>query len=633
MERTKLPMLEADIVSKVNTQYDESIELTRNKRAIMERRKKLYLWIKDQEDKSYVRLVYATVDTLQALEANDIRSVAFSGRKFGMEQYANNINNKAKFDWEQMKCFKKKQVVRQDKFMTWAWLEVMDCWDKTLTCPIYKVISPMVRCPDWFADVNNWPRYQWFEFQALRSELEDDERYFNKDQMLSSEQMAELTRRDAESTGNQRAVNLTPITISGNDIIDLYYHYFMVKWKPYLAVLSNERSVLVRFEEIPAMTDIEKEDPSKIGFPVIVRNRRPLRYDPFGLCVSDLLEDKESMIQLFTNLAIIKAQHEAYGDMFMFDPDKIDINNLTIPTMWTKYIPVTWMWEQQYPVMQEVARAFNKPDQYNIVDIIQQQWQMAIGMDNQTLWVAAADNITATENQRVQANANLRILLWIKNDNEAEKEFWTRWYKYNLYYFEDSKEKRFKLNDSVWEVYYSVKKKDFMWITDIDVEIKAQSEIDAEMEKQKVWFTAVADYVLNNPNSTQSGKNFALRELLKVNRIPQEKINMMVKPTLEEIRAVEDLEDLNNNEDVWPIEDLNEDHRTYIIIYDRAFDTDAKWRAISKRRMAIEMSWQNTQVLWETGGNGAMKNMAVNNMLQQDNKTQNQTQSLQTIGR
>jgi ribonuclease HII len=97
-----LPIPEADVVAKVKAEYDESKALTDSKREIFKRREKLYLGIKDQDNKLYVRLVYATVDSLSALEASDERSVIFAGRKIGMDDYANNINNKAKFDFEQM---------------------------------------------------------------------------------------------------------------------------------------------------------------------------------------------------------------------------------------------------------------------------------------------------------------------------------------------------------------------------------------------------------------------------------------------------------------------------------------------------------------------------------------------------
>ena len=61
-------------------------------------------------------------------------------------------------------------------------------------------------------------------------------------------------------------------------------------------------------------------------------------------------------------------------------------------------------------------------------------------------------------------------------------------------------------------------------------------------------------------------------------------------PSLEELNAMSDLELLNNNEEPKPIENLQEDHRTYIIIYQRAKDTEAKFRAIQKRMEAIRMS-------------------------------------------
>lgn len=628
----KLPMTESEIVAKVKAEYDESKAFTDSKREVIKRREKLYLGTKDQEDKLYVRLVYSTIDTLSALEASDERSVIFAGRKIGMDDYADNINNKAKFDYEQMNCFSKKYQVRWDKYMTWVGIEVMDSWDNTLDVPTYKVISAAVRCPDWFADVNTWPRYHWFEFTALRMDIEDDERYFNIDQTFTKDQVWELEKKELDAIHNQRSL-ASPITTSSNDLLDLYYHYTTIKWVKYLAVLSTDKSVLVRFEEIPAMTDIEKKDKSKIEFPVIVRHFRPLRWDPYGISVPDLLEDKESMIQLFHNLRRIKTEHQALWDLFMFDPDKVDISSVQIPDIWPKYLPVTWMGSQQYPVFSEVPKWQSKQDEYNIVPDIQSHASLAVGMDSQTMWLTGDRSITATENQRVQANANLRLMLWIRFDNEAEKKFWLRWYKYNIYFF--NKEKFFRLNDSVWEVFYSVKKKDFKGITDIDVEIKSKAECDTMKEKEKLWFMALADIILSSTSSTEASKNFALREMLRLNDIPKEKVNMMIKPTMEELNATDDLALLNNNELPWKIRDMKEDHRTYIMIYNRAFETDAKWSAIQKRMQALKLSWQDKELpTWATGQSWsmwAMGNMITNDMMQQSNKTQNGATSLQDI--
>jgi len=68
-------------------------------------------------------------------------------------------------------------------------------------------------------------------------------------------------------------------------------------------ILAVEKLVAVRAEE--------KQDSNKIPFPVIIRHYSPLRGDPYGISIPDILEDKQRMQQLFMNLNRIKAEHEA----------------------------------------------------------------------------------------------------------------------------------------------------------------------------------------------------------------------------------------------------------------------------------------------------------------------------------
>ena len=61
----------------------------------------------------------------------------------------------------------------------------------------------------------------------------------------------------------------------------------------------------------------------------------------------------------------------------------------------------------------------------------------------------------------------------------------------------------------------------------------------------------------------------------------------MVPETAEEIEAKMQLELLNRNQDLQPVEDImNEDHDAYICIYRQAMDTPAKAKAIQNRLMA-----------------------------------------------
>lgn len=611
-----------EIIKQIQDQYNESIQFTRLKREIFKRRDKLNVGIKDQQDKVYVRLVYATVDTLNALEYSDERSVIFNGRQVGTQDYADNVNNVAKYDYEQMGCEMKKLQVRHDKYMRGVGIEVMDKWDSLLHNPEYKVIDPMVYCPDWFGNVNTWPRYHWFEFQAIRADLEADENYFDIDDCMTTDQLNTLAAETQDNIRTERGLNNVVQTYK-SDILNIYYHYFKLWNRPYLAVLWNDKTKLIRFEQLPAITDIEKKDPSKIPFPIVLRHYRPVRYDPFGISVPDLLEDKEAMQQLFINLSRIKAEHEALWDLFLFDPDKVDVNNLTIPTIWPKYIPVTWMASIQggAVAMQEVPKWQIKNDAQMMPDIIRNEGMLWIGMDNQTLWVQWQSNITATENQRVQGNANLRLMLGIKLDNYAEKQFWGLWYRFYLYYFNTGKVKNFALNDSIGRVYYSIKKSDFGWLTDIDIEIKSKTDVEAQKEKEKVGFMAVVMNTLANPNLKQSQRAFLERELYRLNWVPEEKINLYVAMPDEERNAKEHLALLNNNEMPPKISNLDEDHWAYIVIYDRALNTDAKWKAIERRKLAMQMSWQTSPTpLPQQEGNQAMGNMMTNNMLQQSNK-------------
>lgn len=90
--------------------------------------------------------------------------------------------------------------------------------------------------------------------------------------------------------------------------------------------------MLIRVQEIEAQTEEEKKNPDLIPFPVVTRNWVYCDYDPWGISLCDMLEDKQSMVQLFLNLNRIKAEHEAWGDIFMYDPNIIeDISQLKTP--------------------------------------------------------------------------------------------------------------------------------------------------------------------------------------------------------------------------------------------------------------------------------------------------------------
>lgn len=155
-------------------------------------------------------------------------------------------------------------------------------------------------------------RYYSFEMQVSRSELRQDDECNEEviDRLLTTDQADSLLKQQQDAVYDNRELS-RPIEISESDILQIDYHYTKFNNRRYLVVTGNDMSELIKIWEVPAITDVEKKDPSKIACPVIERCWRPHPVDPFHISIPDLLEDKQQMMQLFMNLNKIKAEHEA----------------------------------------------------------------------------------------------------------------------------------------------------------------------------------------------------------------------------------------------------------------------------------------------------------------------------------
>lgn len=610
--KVEYPKQPDEIVNQVLTEYQNSYDFTTSKRELFQARQKLYMWIKDQQNKIYIRLIFSVIDTLKALYNQDKPVVSFSWRQLWDNELAENINNLARFDYQEMWCEMKKDFIQQHRLFYWVWIEVFDWYDNDTKTPCYKVVNPMCRIPDINYDINYWPRYHWFELQACKSELRKEDWFFNIDELSEWENPSWLNYDKRTAVQYERLLN----NDTNSWMLEIYYHYTIIEWKKYLIVLWNNKSTIIKFEEVKPVTKAEIKNCSKVDFPIIVRNYRYLEDDPYWISIPDLLEDKQSMIQLFYNLNRITAEHNAYWDMFMVDDKVIDIKQLQIPTLWPKYIKANLTLNPN-PI-RAVEKSRVQQSTYDMPWILKQQSSLDVWLDDRSLWVQWDSNITATENQRVQKNANLKLIYWAKLDWIAEKQFWKLWYRFYIEHFRDWSTKSFKLNNKIWSDYFNLKREDFITKENIDLEVITESELEEKKNKERMWLMATINYVLQNPESSKYSKATALRQLAILNWTPREYADIWYPPSIEELRAMWDVELLNNNEEPKEIKDLNEDHWTYIIIYQRAVDTEAKFNAIEKRKQAIMMKG-NTVMQPMNVSNGTVTNQVTNNMLQQDN--------------
>lgn len=641
---------EEQVISQILSEYNASKDFVNTKRNLFRAREDLYMDNTNQENKVYVRLVFSTEQTLKALYAQNDIEVQFVGRRIGTEDAAQNRQNLAKFDYEEMDLWAKKDQVHDDKFHYGVGIEVTDGWDSVRKCPKVIVVDPRCWIPDIYADVNRWFAYHWFELSMSKSDFRPNAGYFNINETKSDAEMLiekEVKRLvqdglSPEQARNRIAQNETRSLGNGADvsgenaIYSIYRHMTSFGGKKYIVELANNMSLIIRCQEIKAVREEEKKDPTLIPYPVVVRNRIEKRGDPFGVSVPDILEDKQRMMQLFLNLNRIKAEHEAWGDIFFYDPNVVkNIDSLKIPaTNWPRYVKADLRAGEP---MKEAPRSQIKQDAYNMPSILQSQGQSDIGLDERTMWSSPDSSLSATENQRVQKNANLRLLLGMKVNNRAEKKFrdilWLRLYQQ---YFKRNDKKNIYINSGVGMKPIIIQQKDFSTSNDIDIKTISKSEAEEDNNIKLARTMPLINFVLARPWSKYS-KDAILRDVLWWSGLEKERINVYVDPTAEEIQAREDLELINRNEDPKPCTNPEEDHRTYVVIYNSAQDTPAKRKALDQRMKLYMLSGQaaqSTEQMRWLGNNDNLSNtqaQLTSNSLNQKSNPVNDAASLQSL--
>lgn len=599
------------LLEQVRNEYQSSISATQSKREFFMMNKKLYLNNENQDKKILSKYIWATVQTLRSLQTSDRSIVEFSWRQIGDETYTHNLNKVAKFDYEEMGLPAKRLQAYEDKYLYGCSIEAFIGRDNDLNVPITTVIDPMVWVPDINPDPISWPRFHWFEFVASKNSLSPQAHYnqWALAKIVETQRKWALDRAVNEWARHRDINNY----YDNNPWLQIYHHYTTFNGKKYHVTTDMDFTQVIRCVSLKSRNKREENDNRHIPFPVVVRNWIPLRYDPWGVNIFDILADKQMTMQLFDNLARIKAEYEALWDIFLVDPEAVpDLSALRKPSTWPKFIPGKSWW------ITPVPKGAVASDVWQLRDRIQQNATLDIGLDERSMGVSPASNMTATENQRVQSNANLRILLWMKADVEAEKQFWRLWYRYYTLYFNENKKKLFMLTNDLWDDYFTLRKSDFVGQNNVDVKVVLSSELEEEREKKKLWFMALYGSMIQDQSLSWASMQYIKRKSLELNGISKDEAKRIYPHTAEEEQALIDIQMLNRDQELPPIENIEEDHLTYIMIYDQAKDTPAKQKAILARKQAYILSQQSATAGVPQERSSPMGNSIINQMMQRD---------------
>jgi len=613
-----------EIIKQVNNEYNLSIDTVRQKREVFRERYKLYNDQNKDTNKISINLIYATMQAILWTTYEDEITVEFLGRTQADMESTVMWNALAKFDQEEMWLDIIYHKLQKNRALTWVWIRTINQWNERTQTPTCSVIDTLTWIPDpmWSYNAQNF-RWHWFELQTTKYNLKNNNNYFNVDNIQS--QVEEETQRTNTEQKDNAWLNFQEEKLDtwDNSLCNIYHHYTTLNWKKYWIALANNRSVLIWMIELPAVLDVEKEDPSLIPFPIVLNYYDPQEWNPYWNSMVDLLEDKQRAQSKYANLMMQKATREALWNNILYDknliPNRID---LTRPTQWPKLIWIDW---SKWPInwaMAEIQTASVPASSFNMFDFIQQNAFVASWLDSRSLWVAVDRNITATEAQQIQANANLRSILLNKVNFRWEKSFWELWYREYKWNFK--KEKYIRIKEWLWMKAINIKQDKFDTKIDPDIVIKSKANVLVKKRQEAANLMALLPLIQQNPNIPEISKLIYLRTILINNWISQETVEIYVPNTVDEVKAKEEVHLLNENELREPlIWSLEEDHLSYIIIYQQALNTNAKWTAIQARREAYKQSWQakrqNMMAWWEEMSNMAW-NQLMSNAISNNNK-------------
>lgn len=617
-----LPTFEDDILSHVQKEVLYGLETIKEKRNIFRRRLKSYIEPNKGDDKIGINTLYATMQLHLALSTSDELTVQFKPRGIGDEEYAENINSLAAFDRDEMGLDQIEHQHHWDRGFFGFSARVLDGWNEDTNTPVFTIKDPMGWIPDPLGNHVDPFRFHYFEELMPRS-LMTSEYGFDEAAVDSIEaEKGELT--DEQKTTRSEFYNKQGISEQDDDTDNGMYPvingYTEKGGKLFLVTISRDGLTLLRKQEIK---------PGKKGkayFPVVISYFSPLRGDPTGVSICDLVEDKQRAESILANLRLIDAKFNTLGQTFVYDGRAIkNRNDLTAPTTNPKWIAINPdSGVSPANAIYPVPRTSIMADSFNVSQELRQQIQQDTGISAQSLGVSGDKSMTLGESQQIQANANVRLGLSIRVASWSEKKFWGMWF--DAYRENFSGSKFIRVVTTYGTNVVEIRPKDLECATDPDIYVQFKSQANALNEKEKAAFMANLSLILGNPNSPRISKDFAQRKALRLSGMRRDEVYAMVPKTAEEMDADDAVQLINRGTFPSSIFDGEQkDWQTYLVVLQSAIDNPVKFKTIEKVKNMIILTGKQQPSAATPGVANSAASQLVSSQISQGNANQVET--------
>jgi hypothetical protein len=546
-------------------------------------------------------LLFTIMNSIIAALYDDELNPEWVGRNEGNEDLASNLNNLSSYDKDEM-------VLDQLRYFWW-WdtgffgkgFVGMTAFDRKKMCPVPELIDPTTfqQDPEAFSlngDMmgRNSARFCGREILLTKYQMEKIPSVFDIDYVRISKSTNSLLDQARQSRQDAQGLNQQIRTEEKDLGVNAYYQ--ITEWmthfkddnltggqiKKVLVWLANDRHKVVRFKILP------QQD----RWMITERSLYPTAHDFYGTSIPDLVEDKQRMRAILTNLGVNLLKSDLFG-MYLYDRNHIKTRS-DLNFDFNKFIGVDLgKGDSLANIVQPMPRQNGNQNYFNLImQTLDLSAQKATATpDMQQGQLSKKNQMTATELNKADQNVAKRYSLAAKIASWSEKDFWEQWYYLYKKYFKSTIDEKVVRIQGIFAPAYPVYTREMIiGKTDPDVKIKSKYVVESKRDKNRALWNEYSQVVLQDPDAN---KRYLIKKLGKLHDATPEEIEQLLPPTPDERKAREENITLNKNKFVQV--QATDNHMQHLQEHAKARRTKELYAHIATHLHALELAKTNPQ--------------------------------------
>lgn len=582
------------LIEQVQSEYKVALDFMQPK--FEERALRLKLYNNQKRNKLAIGdpLIFTIHQTVLASIYNDKLSVDFEGRESGDEETAENLNSLASFDFSDMGMDSINYEWDWDTTFFGRGLLLLMEFDREAKCPVPEVIDVMTWLRDPRAISVNGDkkgrgamRFGGRPIRLSKTEM-DNAKVYSDYEDLKSNDANNNDLIDKNSRARKEAQGYNDLS-KFDDLKGDNEQYKLLEWftnykgKKVLVTLADNNKRVVRLTEL-------KGD----KWPIIDRVIYPISHDWDGVSIPDLVEDKQRARATIQNLGL-ESIKLGLNPTYLYDTNKIK-NRGNLQIDFNKNVPVDG---SPAGAIQNVERQTVKSEVSWILDVLDTASQKATATPDTQQGIQSNKNRPLGETELINANVDTRYSLSAKIFGWSEKRFWQQWYfLYKTHFNDKIDSKIIRIKGAMGPQWRELTRDNI--ITSVDPDVSIESKIISEsnrinnLQKYRLFFK---DIMETNPQN--SNVSFALRKIGRLSGFDKDEIEQILPPTIDEMRAEDENEKLDNNKMVEV--KVYDDDFVHMVVHNRASDTKTKLAHINAHKRAMMLKRVNPQFDIDSG--------------------------------